>query len=187
MFPAIQLKIHLQELERIAADNHRLHKALNRIKPTVPSVKEVVIRTKDLERWYKNGCKLPDVLYETNSNSAVAGTVLPPIVSPVRQSHRSLAQREYEVNTGTTMNGGSYVKSMIPTSMPVSKVVRGVGVNSTASSEFDSSKSLMARLRPEMLSEVCDIKQPPGPLRQLLQAACAALGEWLSSGFKRRL
>ena len=73
------------------------------------------------------------------------------------------------------MNGGSYVKSMIPTSMPVSKVVRGV--NSTASSEFDSSKSLMARLRPEMLSEVCDIKQPPVPLRQLLQAACAALGE----------
>ena len=172
----------MQEQQRITADNHRLLKALNNIKPTVPSVKEVEIRTKDLERWYKNGCKLPEVLYDSNSNSPAVGTVLPPISSPIRQSRRSHAnrvQREHAASTATAMNGvSSPAKTTTHSSAQQSPVAKAAsGFSSTAVSEFDSSKSRMGRLRPEMLCEVCDIKQPPAPLRQLLQAACAALGE----------
>jgi hypothetical protein len=168
----------LQEFQRISADNSRLHKALNRIKPTVPSLKEVEIRAKDLERWYKNGCKLPDVLYDnSNSSSPVVEKAVPAAISSSRPA-RSFAHREHalDADISTSMRNIPVLKQM----MQASKILGHVPVISSklaaAGREFDSNKFLMGRMRPELFSEVCDVKQPPAALRQLLQAACSALG-----------
>ena len=171
----------LQELQRISADNSRLHRALNRIKPTVPSLKEVEIRTKDLERWYKNGCKLPDVLYDnTNSNSPVAERALPTTLSPSRHA-RSFAQRGYGADTeiSTSARNIPVLKQMMQANKNAQHVPAASPKRVAAGREFDSNKSLMGRMRPELLCEVCDVKQPPAALRQLLQAACSALGRHL--------
>jgi hypothetical protein len=169
----------LQEFQRISADNSRLHKALNRIKPTVPSLKEVEIRTKDLERWYKNGCKLPDVLYDnSNSNSPVAERALPGALSPSRPA-RSFAHRGQATNmdVATSMRNIPVLKQMMQANKTLNQVPVASPKRAAAGREFDSNKSLMGRMRPELLSEVCDVKQPPAALRQLLQAACSALGK----------
>ena len=169
-----------QEFQRISADNSRLHRALNKIKPTVPSLKEVEIRTKDLERWYKNGCKLPDVLYEssTSSPTVVESVSLPALVSPTRPAHRSFAHREI---TTDRQNGSNVRSSLVSKKQPHTNKTLQLGNQKLVGPgrEFDASKSLICRLRPEFLSEVCDIKHSPAALRQLLQATCSALGKLL--------
>lgn len=167
-----------QEFQRISADNSRLHKALNMIKPSVPSLKEVEIRAKDLERWYRNGCKLPDVLYENvNTISPVVNKTLPEKSSPARRAQRCAAQQEYVADAEFAKNACSspiakqiiqvHKMDHVPVASPKSVAARH---------EFDSNKHMMGRLRPELLSDVCAVKQPPAALRQLLQAACSALG-----------
>ena len=168
----------LQEFLRISADNSRLHKALNSIKPTVPSLKEVEIRTKDLEKWYKNGCKLPDVLYDnSNANSPVTDKDHLASLSPSRPV-RSFAHREHISNAeiSTSMRNILVSKQMMQSNQISERFPVASPNHAAAVREFDASKALMRRMRPDVLGEVCDVKQPPAALRQLLQAACSALG-----------
>lgn len=144
----------------------------------MPSLKEVEIRTKDLERWYKNGCKLPDVLYDssTSSPTVVESVSLPALVSPTRPAHRSFAHREI---TTDRQNGSNVRSSLVSKKQSHTNKTLQLGSPKLvgAGREFDASKALICRLRPEFLSEVCDIKHSPAALRQLLQATCCALGK----------
>ncbi len=146
----------------------------------MPSLREVEIRTKDLERWYKNGCKLPDVLYEssTSSPTVVESVSLPALVSPARPAHRSFAHREI---TTDRQNGSNVRSSLVSKKQPHTNKTLQHGNPKLVGSgrDFDASKSLICRLRPEFLCEVCDIKHSPAALRQLLQATCCALGKLL--------
>jgi hypothetical protein len=147
----------------------------------VPSLKEVEIRAKDLERWYKNGCKLPDVLYDDlNSISPVIEKPFPILASPARHTQRSVTQQEYTVDDeiATNVSSRSIAKQFKHTDK-IEQVLVASPKCVAAGREFDSNKSLMGRLRPELLSDVCDVKQPPALLRQLLQATCSALGGFI--------
>jgi hypothetical protein len=50
---------------------------------------------------------------------------------------------------------------------------------SAASAEFEAAKVVMAKLKAKAVAEVCQLKNAPPAVRQLLHAACAALGERL--------
>lgn len=175
-------QIRLQEFQRISADNSRLHRALNRIKPTVPSLKEVQIRAKDLERWYKNGCKLPDVLYDNVNGNAPVIERTPAAISPVRHAQRSLSHTECSADVETATNDCISIPKQMKHTNKKEHTHTASPKSLAAGREFDSNKSLMGRLRPELLRDVCDIKQPSVALRQLLQAACSALGKFILTG-----
>jgi hypothetical protein len=149
----------------------------------VPSLKEVQIRAKDLERWYKNGCKLPDVLYDNvNANAPVIEKTLAAI-SPVRHGQRSLSHTECSADVETAKNDCiSHIPKQIKHTNKKEHTTAASPKCVAAGREFDCNKSLMARLRPELLRDVCDVKQPSAALRQLLQAACSALGELFLTG-----
>jgi hypothetical protein len=143
-------------------------------------LKEVEIRAKDLERWYKNGCKLPDVLYD-DSISPVIEKPFPVSASPTRHIHRSVTQQEYAVDEQieTVVGSRSIAKQLKHTNKMMEHVPVASPKCVAAGRDFDANKSLMGRLRPELLSDVCNVKQPPAPLRQLLQATCSALGGFI--------
>ena len=46
-----------------------------------------------------------------------------------------------------------------------------------AATDFEAAKAMMGKLKGKGLGEVCGLKAPPPALRQLLHAACAAMGE----------
>lgn len=145
----------------------------------MPSLKEVEIRTKDLERWYKNGCKLPDVLYESSCSSSVVEKTLPSIVSPVRHPLRSQVLRESDgpADSATNHRGSPASKHIAHSKLLAEQDLVSSPKHSAAARDFEHAKSLMGRLPNELLGEVCDVKQPSSLLRQLLQAACSALGK----------
>jgi hypothetical protein len=46
-----------------------------------------------------------------------------------------------------------------------------------AATDFEAAKAMMGKLKGKGLAEVCGLKAPPPALRQLLHAACSAMGE----------
>jgi hypothetical protein len=51
-----------------------------------------------------------------------------------------------------------------------------------ASAEFEAARAMMSKLKAKGLHELCQLKQSPPAVRQLLHAACAVIGNDCGSG-----
>jgi hypothetical protein len=56
-----------------------------------------------------------------------------------------------------------------------------------ASAEFEAARAMMSKLKAKGLHELCQLKQSPPAVRQLLHAACAVIGNYCGSGSVIRL
>ncbi len=56
-----------------------------------------------------------------------------------------------------------------------------------ASAEFEAARAMMSKLKAKGLHELCQLKQSPPAVRQLLHAACGVIGNDCGSGLMIRL
>ncbi len=216
-----------KELQRITADNKRLYRSLQEIKPTVPSLKQIEHRVKDLDRWFKNGCSLPPVLHAPDSNNvsprlsasavenspvkpATAASIQKAIKRAVRDNARAvnapapppahlpspgLTPRERNMLQHAQFQdtpSSEAVALAVPT-FPrkaeragkdkgkkyavLDSAAAAAAAAASASAEFEAARAMMSKLKAKALLELCQLKQSPQAVRQLLHAACAVMGE----------
>jgi hypothetical protein len=87
------------------------------------------------------------------------------------------------VVTGRGTSGAKVHKEKVTKVVMVDQSAAAAADAAAAGAEFDAARAAMGKLKAKSVAEVCQLKQPPPAVRQLLHAACAAMGKQARCGW----